>query len=132
MEKMTNNNFLEKYSATLILIIAILFCSYEMVNAQSTPEEAIIGTWISQPDGNSKWVFTSDSTAKIYLNGELKKIFTYKISNTSPQCGINVQKFIDNHPQALFLELTNPINRGLCKTPPCHAELVSASIALTL
>lgn len=90
----TDNFFYVIFSLLLIL------CSSAFIQNQPA-------TWISQPDGNSKWVFSSDSTTKIYLNGNLEKSFTYSISGADMHCGYNVHDYLTKHHNMKVLELSD-------------------------
>jgi hypothetical protein len=89
----------------LIPFFVSLFIVSSLVLVQCNQKVPIKGTWISQKDHNSKWVFTKDSTKMFYSN-ELQFTFTYKISDTSPQCGQKVK----TGPHLTFLSLKNVEN----------------------
>lgn len=60
------------------------------VFGQDPENKSIVGTWVSEEDNTWKLVFASDSTCKQYSENNLMETDNYVLSNTSPQCGINV------------------------------------------
>jgi len=64
----------------------------------------IIGTWVSEEDKNWKRVFTASGKCYDYYDNKLTGASTYKISNTSPQCGDSV--LVDKRDKVDYLELT--------------------------
>nr|WP_294899732.1 hypothetical protein [uncultured Pedobacter sp.] len=66
-------------------------------------DSTIVGSWKSQGDNNWKFIFKTDSTCSSTYSGGETYNYTYKISNTSPQCGETV--VIDNYTN--YLQLTN-------------------------
>lgn len=66
---------------------------------------SIVGTWVSEKDSNSKWVFTQ-TDCKRYYDNELLFTFSYSTSNSSPQCGHTVP--IDRYTS--YLKLTENID----------------------
>lgn len=66
-------------------------------------DSTIIGTWVSVNDNNWRFKFNTDSTcSSIYLGDETYN-YTYKISNTSPQCG----QTVDINQYSNYLQLIN-------------------------
>jgi hypothetical protein len=89
----------------IIPLLISLFIISSIAFVQCKQDSPIIGTWLSQKDQKSKWVFTTDST-KWYYNNELAFTFTYKVSTSSPQCGEEVK----TGPNLAFLSLKNVEN----------------------
>lgn len=69
------------------------------------PNNSIVATWISKNDSNSKWVFTPQSKLKTYYENELIDKYEYHVSDTSPQCGVDVENILQLHPDIKFLKL---------------------------
>lgn len=86
----------------MIFIMCFSFLSSKAKLWQND-QSLIIGTWISEQDSKSKWVFSSDLKCKSFYNGVLKNTYTYKISNTNQQCGKEVH--VDS--KTSYLELSN-------------------------
>lgn len=97
----------------LFTIVMLAFCNNNLfsqnqyANNHSEEDSLIIGTWISDEDSKWKIVFTADSTCTWYYKNIVTDTYTYKLSNTSPQCGENVSI----NAKTLYLSLTN-INNG--------------------
>jgi hypothetical protein len=84
------------------LLFTFLFIISSLGFVQYKKGSLIKGTWISQRDHKSKWVFTADSM-RMYYNNEALFTFTYTVSNSSPQCGQQVK----TGPHLAFLSLKN-------------------------
>lgn len=104
MKYLFNYIYRKKVGATIVGLLLIL-CGSAFI--QNQPGDTIVGTWISHPDGNSKWVFSSDSTVKIYYKGNLKKSYTYKLSKTPLHCGVDMSERLQQYPDESILILTN-------------------------
>lgn len=102
---------LKHYSIILIgfFILLLYNCPTAYSQSQSQLEDAILGTWVSDPDqgGNTKWVFTNDGKTKIYYKGTLNESYTYELSRDTVQCGIDMSKRLHQFPDTSFLTLTN-------------------------
>jgi len=68
---------------------------------QDPDDKSILGTWVSEADNTAKLVFTSDGKCQQYSENNLIATETFKLSNTTPQCGTNV----DITDKSLFLSL---------------------------
>lgn len=73
------------------VLISLFILIGERVVSQATDKNDIIGTWISEEDTNWKIVFTKDHTCDQYYTDSIIEKDTYVISNTSPQCGLEVE-----------------------------------------
>ena len=91
-------------SLYIIAGLLLILCSSTFIQHQ--PGDTIVGTWISQPKENSKWVF-SDSTAKIYYQDKLDGSYIYTISRTLDHCGYDVSDRLQKYPDESILTLTN-------------------------
>jgi len=79
-----------------------------LVNFASTrPDITIVGTWVSLTDAKSKYIFSNDNHAKFYYNGELLDTFTYHVTPTSPQCGVDMQDYLEKNPNTSILVLVS-------------------------
>ena len=59
-------------------------------NATLSEQEMIVGVWVSVEDPLWKMEFTADNRCINYYEGSVPDSSTWSISNTSPQCGIEV------------------------------------------
>ncbi len=65
----------------------------------------IVGTFQGMDDGNLVLVFTSNGKCYWYHEGTLLHSYNYSISNTSPQCGMEVT--VDESEQTAYLLLVD-------------------------
>jgi len=95
------------------ILVAFIFFSFigsvQILFAQDSTDIPILpnlsdleGTWLEENDSSSKWVFHNNN-ANYYYDNELIFSFTYRVSDTSPQCGEEVQ----TGDKIEFLELTD-------------------------
>jgi len=110
MERIFNSLCMKNFGIAMMAVIVLTFCSSSSAIKRNQPSDAIVGTWVSKPDGISKWVFTNDSKTKIYLEDNLKDTFTYSISGTNLHCGYDVHEFLERHHNMKVLELSNVQN----------------------
>jgi len=103
MKKVKDFKWNRKY---LLLFLLVMFMASSIALIQYQQESSIVGTWVSQSDQNSKWIFTKNGKAKWYYEEKLNYTYTYRLSTTSPQCGKQVQ----TGPHLEFLELTDVDN----------------------
>lgn len=75
---------------TLFVLILSWFITTSLVNPVDNEESKIIGTWISENDIEWKLIFTGDKKCTQFYSNQLIESDNYLISNTSPQCGIEV------------------------------------------
>ena len=54
--------------------------------------QLVLGTWISENDSKSVWVFETNNICKRYYNNELRATYSFSISQSSPQCGQQVDQ----------------------------------------
>lgn len=87
------------------LIVIFGFCS-------TITNSPIIGSWINEKDSNSKLIFDTNGNCKRYYEGELIEEYNFSISNTSPQCGVNVH--VDSYTSYLKLTNINDANDFYC------------------
>jgi len=106
---------------SLILSIALfaIASSYCIINANSKPakivksnksvqDSTIIGSWILEDDNNSKFIFTADSLYSQYYENNLIDKGTFRIRNSSPQCGVEVSVNANtNYLQLLSINLNS-------------------------
>ena len=85
----------------------MVFCSFRTAYTQNQSQYSIVGTWISDPGGLAKWIFTSDGKTKTYYKGELNDTFTYSISRSPIHCGYDVSDRLEKYPHESILTLTN-------------------------
>jgi hypothetical protein len=73
-----------KRNYIVLILLIVLVSSFRITNTilQSENDE-IIGTWISELDTKSKWVFSTNNKCKRYYNNELLNIYSYTITNSS-------------------------------------------------
>lgn len=69
----------------LAVIMVVTFSSF------TSPDEEIVGVWVSEDDPNWRVEFTNTGLCYWYYTEEDTDIFTYSISETSPQCGYEVR-----------------------------------------
>jgi hypothetical protein len=64
----------------IIIVVLISFILYGFVNQQfNQDKELIIGTWLSDGSGNSKWIFTQDKKLKRINSDQLYKTYHYSL-----------------------------------------------------
>ena len=66
-------------------------------------KKLIIGSWLSEDDNSWKLAFTSNNHCNEYINNVLSNTYTFVISNTTPQCGIDVYMNINTE----YLQIKN-------------------------
>lgn len=86
----------------------------------------IIGTFISDEDPRWKMVFSLNGKCYNYYDGNLIVTSSYTISNTTPQCGIDV--VIDESEETSYLSITNDIN-GISECYEING--ITATLSLT-
>ena len=80
--KITTKNIIRAIVFAPIILIVISFTNKYSVNQQSTKDK-IIGSWVSDSDSKSIWVFSIDNKCKLYYNRSLLNTYDFSISNTS-------------------------------------------------
>ena len=88
-----------------MFIVTIIY-SFKTTTINQSTKDKIIGTWISDEDINSKWVFSTNNICKRYYNGRL--LNTYSFSITSYSCN-NELDSIDE-----YLKLTKNNSKTYC------------------
>lgn len=64
----------------IIIVVFISFILYGFVTQQlNQDKELIIGTWLSDGSGSSKWIFTQDKKLKRINSDQLYKTYHYSI-----------------------------------------------------
>ncbi len=82
---------MKRYIKYLISAFSLLIIGYVVLSSFTTPEEDIIGTWVSEEDSNWKIKFNDDGTCLWYYTNEITDTYTYTITTTTPQCGYEVK-----------------------------------------
>lgn len=82
---------MKRYIKYLISAFSLLIIGYIVLSSFTTPEEDIIGTWVSEEDSNWKIKFNDDGTCLWYYTNEITDTYTYTITTTTPQCGYEVK-----------------------------------------
>lgn len=82
--KKTTKNFLVTIAFVLAAVIVFSFTMKGSFNQQST-KDGIVGSWVSDSDSNSIWVFSLDGKCKRYYASKLLNTSDFIITNTS--CG---------------------------------------------
>ncbi|WP_445915304.1 hypothetical protein [Flavobacterium sp.] len=78
---------------TIILIQLIMVLSIlNTVSHLEVSHTSIVGTWVSENDAKSKWVFSSDGKCMKYNGNEIIGRYSYKLSDSTFQCGETVKK----------------------------------------
>jgi hypothetical protein len=87
----------------IIIIISAALISISSYSFLINNNHAIYGTWISEDDPKVSWVFSEPNKVNQYYDGVAGDEYNFRLSDTSPQCGNQVQtgEFIT------FLELTD-------------------------
>ncbi|WP_347175205.1 hypothetical protein [Polaribacter uvawellassae] len=74
----------KKFSILILsVVIATIIYSFTTIKTNQSTKDKIIGTWVSDKDINSKWVFSLDNTCKRYYNGVLLNTYSFSITNYS-------------------------------------------------
>jgi len=89
-------------------IISTVLISFTTNQNQET---SILGSWISEVDNNFKMVFSGNTCAWMY-SGHPSTTYSFKLSNTSPQCG----EIVPASSEINYLKLVNldDSNDGIC------------------
>lgn len=88
------------------IVLLIVNCSI-LTKSQN---QSILGAWISETDNNQILVFKSNNKCYQYYSNVLVNTSDFTISNTTPQCNVNV--LVDNTTNYLHLnDLSNNIEQ---------------------
>lgn len=91
----------------LTTILSALFLAINTFQQEKTAEKLIVGTWVAEGESLfSRWIFKSNGECLMYDENEVLGTYIFKLSTTSPQCGIEV----DTGPKEKYLSLTNKSN----------------------
>ncbi|MBN2732795.1 MAG: hypothetical protein JXR26_10235 [Balneolaceae bacterium] len=88
-------------------ILLVLFACGGFINQNSNN---IVGSWISEDDSNSKWVFTNNAELKVYYKDDHLLTYTYSVHSTLPQCATEWENPNPNL-KYLVLEEQNTVNK---------------------
>lgn len=69
-----------------VLIAVVIFSLLTSFTMRPNQDASIIGTWISEENHNYKMVFSGNTCTWIY-SGQPSTTYSFKLSNSSPQCG---------------------------------------------
>jgi len=95
----------------IFTLIAIAIITSLLTFSFTTPNEKIIGIWVSEKDSDNKWEFTTNNKCYQYYEGEETDIYSYNILTTSPQCGYQVKT---GGSEDFYLRLTNTQGDEYC------------------
>lgn len=75
----------KKYILIIItlLLIAITYSFTTKGLPNQSTKDKIIGTWVSESDTKSKWIFSLDNKCKRYYDGNLLKTYNFTITSSS-------------------------------------------------
>ncbi len=82
-----------------------IFVSAQNKETDSNDNSLILGSWVSENDSAWQLVFDSTETCTQYYENKIIEINSYKISNSTPQCEIEVET--NNKTQYLNLKEKN-------------------------
>jgi ABC-type uncharacterized transport system permease subunit len=82
--KTTTKNIIVTVAIMLISVIVFSFTVKNSFNQQST-KDRIVGSWVSDGDSSSIWIFSLDGKCKRYYASKLLNTSDFTITNTS--CG---------------------------------------------
>lgn len=119
---------------SLMLIFKMGFSNFKMLDnyINSDPDylikerENIVGVWYSESDKSYKLEFSTSGVCTAYYENIFLTSYSYSISNTSPQCGIEVLVDSDQE-QTSYLQLVeiNNSSGGKCYEINGVGELLS-------
>jgi len=91
----------------LLPLIVITFITFAFIKleVQQTPQQRIIGTWVSEDDSSYRVTFNSSNQRLEYYDNQFKGMDSYSISHS---CGA------DSDPKFYFLKITDQDGDNYC------------------
>lgn len=94
---------MKKIIVSTLLLSMLIACSAFSVlpKNQEITRSQFIGTWINEEDFGNQWVFDNQHLT-IKHEGYDNDVYSYNISTSSPQCGIEINTTTGDH----YLQIT--------------------------